>query len=68
MDEILEVTFFTEGEYRIGYMINKEEKIVIRCIPKVKGEMIGSYGATFGERAREIYKTSSDCKGHFIRK
>ena len=30
--------------------------------------MIGGYGATFHQRAKFIYKTSTECTGHFIRK
>ena len=30
--------------------------------------MIGGYGATFHQRAKFIYKTVTECTGHFIRK
>ena len=53
----------------MGYSINSKEYFVIRYNTKRFGnEGIGAYGCTFHKRAKLIYKTLTDCDGHFIRK
>ena len=68
MDEFLEVTFFTNGAYKVGYSMNNKRVDVQSFSCKFKGNVIGAYGVTFNKRAVIIYTTITRCYGHFIRK
>ena len=65
LDEINELIFFDNGTYEIGYEINRVEKFVIRF---KNHKVLEAYGATFSKRSAFIYKTTTECKGYFIRK
>jgi hypothetical protein len=54
-----------EGQYDIGYEINKKVQFKIRHPSKT---VIGAYEACFDRRSLFIYKTHTDCKGFSIRK
>lgn len=65
LDECTEVLFFIEGEYNVGYTLNRQEKFPMR----LKGHTcIGAYEVTYNKRTLFIYKTVEICWGYFIRK
>lgn len=65
LEEISEVLFIHDGTYEIGFEINYQTKFVLRY---KNSNTIGAYGITFDQRSEFIYKTSTRCKGYFIRK
>ena len=68
LQEFLEIVFFLDGTYAVGYSINSKEHLCMRYNSKKIGNVIGAYGCTFHKRAKLFYKTLTDCDGHFIRK
>ena len=74
LDEISEVIFFTLGQFDLGFELNGKQQFVLRYTNSPHpneynaGEGIGEYGCTKNKTSRFIYKTSSFCKGFFVRK
>ena len=48
--------------------MNKVETFVLEYNVGVKGRDIGAYHVSYNKRALEIFKTKTECRGHFIRK
>jgi len=65
LEDINEIIFFCKGAYDIGYQLNTQHKYVLRY---ENSNPIGGYGVTFDQKAEFIYKTHTDCYGHFIRR
>ena len=64
LDEVNEVIFIMEGQYDIGYSMNRKQKYVMRY----GKNHIGAYAVTYTCRSLFIYRASKDCTGYFIRK
>lgn len=64
LDEVNEVIFIMEGQYDIGYSMNRRQKYVMRY----GKNHIGAYAVTYRCRSLFIYKASKDSTGYFIRK
>ena len=47
LDEYLEVIFFIEGTYKVGYTLNGNQKYVMPYNSCSFGNDIGAYGVTF---------------------
>jgi hypothetical protein len=65
MEEVSEVIFILEGQYDIGYTINRSYKYKMRFN---RVDIIGAYGATFNKRSLFIIKATEKIQGYFIRK
>jgi len=52
------------GKFKIGFTLEYEHKFFPFELNHV---VIGGFGATFNKRSIAIYKTTSACKGFFIR-
>ena len=58
-EEWLEVLFFTQGIYLVGFEINRKKYFVLNFNSANNMEAIGAYGCMFNERALFTYKTGS---------
>ena len=65
LDEQNELLFYHNGQYAVGYEINRVKKFVLRF---QNSNVIGAFACTFNKRSVFIYKTISLCHGYFIRK
>lgn len=65
LDDVNEVTFVQQGQYDVGYEINKQVHLKMRFPNKT---VIGQFEVCFDKRILFIFKSFHDCKGYIIRK
>lgn len=65
LDEVNEILFIEQGEYDIGYEVNKTEKFKLRL---GQNTVIGAFNICFNKRQIFIHRTHTECKGNSIRK
>ena len=65
LDEVQEILFIENGEYNVGYEVNKTEKFRLRLS---KNTIIGAFNVCFNKRNIFIHKTHTECTGYSIRK
>ena len=65
LDDVNEVTFIQQGQYDVGYEINKQVHLKMRFPNKT---VIGQFEVCFDKRILFIFKSFHDCKGYIIRK
>ena len=65
LDEVNEILFIEQGDYDIGYEVNKTEKYKLRL---GQHTVIGAFNICFNKRQIFIHRTHTECKGYSIRK
>ena len=60
-----EIIFIEQGDYLIGYEVNKTEKFVL-CLGS--NTVISAFNLCFNKRQIFIHRTKTECSGFSIRK